>query len=118
MMLDELEASVRRTDRAAIILFAVMAAVLIAIVVIFAIQAFGPKSGPADDRFGLTDVQLTSRVICDGKTGVYYLVIDDTGVTPLINADGLPMMVDDLNHGDMEAALTAARVNLGVDDAG
>ena len=82
---------------------------------VFAIcYAANTLHGPADARFGLTDTGISSRVITDSKTGVYYLVIDGTGVTPLLSADGLPLMVDDANHGDVDAAIEAARGNMGV----
>ena len=92
-------------------------AILLAAIVVLVVACAGPaQSGPMDERFGLTDSPIASYVITDSDTGVYYLVVEHGGiaVTPLLTADGLPMMVDDANH-DPAMAIEAMQANVGVE---
>lgn len=91
--------------------------IAVAVIVWTCIVHTTSPSGSTDARFGLSETPIASYVITDDKTGVNYLIVEHNGIaiTPLLSADGLPLMVDDLNHGDMETALKAARANLEVD---
>lgn len=79
-------------------------------------------SGPEEDsssieRFELDgDAVADYSVVMDRVTGVYYLVVIskryDVAVTPLLNVDGLPLVSEDVNHGDVESALADVRANM------
>lgn len=61
------------------------------------------------------DLNLDYSIVMDRVTGVYYLLVwsknGNIALTPLLNVDGLPMCVDDANHGDVESALADIRAN-------
>ena len=46
---------------------------------------------------------------------MYYMLVckgKEIAVTPLLNLDGLPVAVDDMNHGDLTMGLEDVRSNL------
>ena len=65
--------------------------------------------------FGGVEAQFEADIIFDRKTGVYYLIAtreDNIAVTPMYNIDGLPLCVDDANHGFLEEALKDIHTNV------
>ena len=97
----------------------IMGFVILAVIIFGAIKfASNPPQTlyTANERFGLAqDSSLRTSIICDDKTGVYYLVIrerDNVAVTPLLNLDGLPVCVDDINYGDIVMGLHDVHENL------
>lgn len=62
--------------------------------------------GVADDRFGLRDDPINARIVMDDVTGVYYLIVSDgdsIGVTVLVNSDGSPCRVDNIDFESAKA---------------
>lgn len=93
---------------------AIVAVVLVGVLTLGLSCSAEDPDGPTDKRFDLQEQPIDSRILMDRVTGVYYLVLtygDSIAVTPLLNIDGLPLCVDDANHGDMESALADIRAN-------
>lgn len=68
-----------------------------------------------DSRFvGVETNDLEYDVVFDRVSGVYYAIFskgNSMSVTPLYNIDGLPMCVDDANHGILEGTLSDVHDN-------
>lgn len=77
-------------------------------------QKFAEADNP-NTRFSIYDSSIKTYVFFDRKAAVYYLLVEKDGsiaITPLYNIDGLPLCVDDMNHGDMEFGLEEIHKNL------
>ena len=102
--------------RSEIIGFLVIAILSVTAVALIGIMKFIGSPIPAvaeaevsQQRFnGLTADRVTYDVFYDNVSGVYYALFftpNGVAVTPLYNIDGLPMCVDDANHGVIESTL-------------
>ena len=92
-----------------------LVAVAIACGLIFSIPRNDADPFDPSDRFGVKAEGIEAIAARDRVTGVYYLYVikdGDIAVTPLLNVDGLPLCVDDANHGDIESALSDVRANI------
>ena len=68
-----------------------------------------------EQRWGGVESEFDYDIIFDKASGVYYAIIkmdNDIAMTPLYNVDGLPLCVDDINHGDINMALQDVKSNL------